>query len=265
MPYGPVKRKLSRRAKWLIGLGTAFVLYTLIGFFLVPVIVKSQMLKRLPALTKRQVSIEQVKFNPYALSLTIRGFALKEPSGEVFTSFDEFYANFQLWASLFKRSLVFDEISLKGPFAQITYLQDGNFNFANLLESAVGSPGTNSPGTNAPSPPPRLLVYNLSITNGSIAFADLKRATPFHTKFIPIHVELTNLTTIRDKDSPYSFIARSDSGESFAWSGFVTLNPLRSEGTFRLGGLKLSNYGTYAHDYAKCDITKGLLDVAADY
>ncbi len=253
-------RKLSRRTKWLVGLAVAFVLYTLIGFFLVPVIVKSQMLKRLPALTKRQVAVEQVKFNPFALSLTIRGFSLKEPDGEVFSSFDEFYVNFQLWASLFKRSLVFDEISLKGPFAQITYLENGNFNFANLLDSTPAPPNTNPP-----SPPPRLLIYNLSITNGSIAVADLKRKVPFRTKFIPIVVSLTNLTTIRDKDSPYSFIARTDSGESFAWSGYVTLNPLSSEGKFRLGGLKLGNYGTYAHDFAKFDITNGILDIAADY
>ena len=260
MAAGTTKRKLSKRSKWLIGLGIAFVLYTLFGFFLVPVIVKSQLLKRLPALTKRQAAVEQVKFNPFALSLTIRGFSLKETNGEVFSSFDEFYVNFQLWASLFKRSLVFDEITLKAPFAQITYGADGNFNFANLLDNTPAPPKTN-----APSPPPRLLVYNLNITNGSIAFSDLKRQVPFHTKFIPIDIALTNLTTVRNQDSPYSFVARTGAGETFAWSGSVTLNPLRSEGEFRLGGLKLGQYGTYSRDFAKFEIINGLLDIAADY
>jgi hypothetical protein len=260
MADGTAKRKLSKRSKWLIGLAIAFVVYTLFGFFLVPVIVKSQMLKRLPALTKREAFIKQVKFNPFALSLTIRGFALKEPDGEVFSSFDEFYVNFQLWASLFKRSLVFDEITLKGPFAQIIYGEDGNFNFANLIDNTPAPPKTN-----APSPPPRLLVYSLNITNGSIGFSDLKRKVPFNTKFIPINIALTNLTTIRDRNSPYSFIARTDAGETFAWAGTVTLNPLRSQGEFRLGGLKLAKYGTYGHDFAKFEIANGLLDVAADY
>jgi hypothetical protein len=60
-------------------------------------------------------------------------------------------------------------------------------------------------------------------------------------------------------------LARTGDGETFAWSGGVTINPLRSDGEFRLGALKLAQFGTYSHDYAKCDITNGLLDIAADY
>ena len=249
-----------KRIKWIRRIVIAFVVYTIVGFFVVPTIIKSQMLKRLPALTKRQAAVEQVKFNPYALSLTIRGFSLKETNGDVFTSFDEFYINFQPIASLFKLSWVFDEISLKKPFAQVTYREDGTFNFANLI--------TNSPAPSAPAKPqplPRLTIYNLSVTNGAVAFADLKRKEPFHTEFIPINVNLTNLTTIRDKNSPYMFIARTDSGESFAWSGTVSINPLRSAGKFRLGGLQLGKYSPYSHDYASFEITNGLLNVAADY
>src|SRR5580692_11859477 len=114
--------KPAKRFKWSKRIAIALAIYTIIGFLVVPAIIKSQMLKRLPALTKRQAAVEQVKFNPYALSLTIRGFALKEPSGDVFVSFDEFYINFELWASLFKRSWVFKTISLKKPYAQIAYL-----------------------------------------------------------------------------------------------------------------------------------------------
>jgi hypothetical protein len=247
--------------KWPIRLAIAVVIYTLVGFFIVPAIIKSQMLKRLPAITKRQVSIAQVKFNPYALSLTIDGLSLKEPNGDVFASFDEFYANFQPWASLFKRSWVFAEISLKTPVAQIIYQPDGNFNFANLLDNHPAPRPTNA----APTVLPSLVIYDLNITNGNVTFSDLKRATPFHTEFSPISVNLTNLSTIRDRNSPYSFLARTGAGETFGWSGSVTINPLSSSGTFRIGGLKLPNYATYAHDYARFEVAKGSLDVAADY
>ena len=255
------KANRSARFKWSRRFVVALLIYTVVGFFVVPAIIKSQMLKRLPGLTKRQASVQQVRFNPYVLSLTIRGFSLKEADGEVFSSFDEFYINFQLWASLFKQSWVFKEISLKKPFAQITYREDGNFNFANLISNS--SPEPKQPAK--PQPLPRLLVYDLSVTNGGLAFADLKRKDPFHTQFLPINVNLTNLTTIRDKNSPYSFMARTDSGESFAWSGTITINPLRSTGLFRLGGLKLGKYSTYSHDYARFEIVNGLVDVAADY
>lgn len=255
--------KKPTRLKWVRRIAVVLVIYTVMGFFVAPAIIKSQMLKRLPALTKRQVTVTQVKCNPYVLSLTIRGFALKEANGDVFSSFDEFYVNFQPWASLFKWSWVFDEISLKKPFAQIIYQPDGSFNFMNLLTNAA--PAAKPPSSSAPLTLPAVIIYKLQITNGAVAFADLNRKTPFRAQFAPIDVHLTNLTTIRDRKGPYSFLARTDSGEIFAWSGTITLNPLRSDGTFRLGGLQLPEFATYVHDYARFDITRGKLDVYADY
>ena len=60
MRQTPSAAKRPSRFRWPIRIGIALVIYTIIGFFLVPAMIKSQMLKRLPALTKRQVAIEQV-------------------------------------------------------------------------------------------------------------------------------------------------------------------------------------------------------------
>jgi hypothetical protein len=250
--------KRSKRFKWSIRIAVALFLYTVIGFFVVPAIIKSQMLKRIPPLTLRQVSIDQVRCNPYALSLTIRGFSLKEPDGTVFLSFDEFYANFQL-SSIFRRKFTFAEISLVKPYAHVIWKPDGSFNFANILTNLP------PPAPGPPKPPPPALIFQFSVTNGCVAFDDLTRRTPFHTAFVPINVGLTNLTTVRDKNSPYSFIARTGEGEVFAWGGHVSLNPIGSDGTFRLGGLALAKYGPYAEDYARFKIAGGTVDVAADY
>ncbi len=251
--------KMSKRTKWLTALGVAVFLYTVAGFFVVPAIVKSQMLKRLPALTKRQVAIERVKFNPYALSLTIDGFSLKETNGDVFSSFGEFYVNFQL-SSIFKGAWVFDEISLQDPFAQITYLKDGTFNFANLISNP--SP---APAPQTPQPPPPVIVYHLRITNGAVAFDDLTRKSPFKLRYQPINVNLTDFTTLRDRSSPHEIVATGDSGESIGWTGNITVNPLRAAGTIRLSGFKLNKYKPYSQDYALFEIAGGQIDAAAEY
>jgi hypothetical protein len=257
-------KKLSPWIRRLIWAGALLLVYTVTGFFIVPAIIKAQLLKRLPPLTHRQVALEQVKFNPYVLSLTLRGFALKEPGGDAFVSFDELYVNFQL-SSIFKRKWVFAEVSLKEPFAQVTYRADGNFNFSDLLTNSPAVP----PPPPAAHPPaqsmPAVLIYRLSITNGAVAFADLKRKTPFRTRFSPIQLDLDNFTTVRDEKSPYAFTAHSDSGEVFSWSGQVAVNPVKSSGKFRIGGLSLPAYHPYSQDYAKFELAHGTLDVAADY
>jgi uncharacterized protein involved in outer membrane biogenesis len=253
--------KMPKRTKWLVRLGVAMLLYTIIGFFVVPAIIKSQMLQRLPALTKRQVAIERVKFNPYVLSLTIDGFSLKETNGDVFSSFGELYVNFQL-SSIFKRSWVFDEIRLQDPFAQVTYLKDGTFNFANLISNPSPAP---SPAPQAPQPLPPVIVYHLIITNGAVVFADFTRKTLFQIRYQPINVRLTDFTTLRDKTSPYEIIADDDAGESFGWTGNITVNPLRSSGAFRLGEFKLNKYKPYSQDYALFEIVDGQVDASAEY
>src|ERR1700743_2079295 len=154
------QKRPAARFKWIKRIAIVLAIYTIVGFFIVPAIIKWQMLKRLPALTKRQATVEQVKFNPYAMSLTIRGFSLNETNGDPFVSFDEFYVNFQPWASLFHWGIVLSDLSLTKPFAQVSYLQDGTFNFANLID-------TNAPpapkSTKPPGPLPKVKIYHLVV------------------------------------------------------------------------------------------------------
>jgi hypothetical protein len=255
--------KAPKRFKWTKRIVIALVVYAIIGFLVVPAIIKSQMLKRLPALMHRDAVVEKVRVNPFAFSLTIRGFALKETNGEVFSSFDEFYIRFRPLASLFKWSWTFSDISLQKPFAQITYRADDTFNFANLIPT--NAPAATPPPASAPLVLPRVTIYALTVSNGAVGFADLSRKEVFKTRIVPIDLNLTNLTTIRDRNSPYSFMAKTGTGESFGWSGTITVNPLGSAGKFRVAGLKLPEYAAYAHDYARFDIAGGRLDVAAIY
>ncbi len=255
--------KAPKRFKWTKRIVIALAIYAVIGFFVVPAIIKWQMLKRLPALMHRDATVAKVRTNPFAFSLTIRGLALKETNGDVFTSFDEFYIRFRPLASLFRWRWTFSKISLQKPFAQITYRAGGTFNFADLIPT--NTPTATPPPAPTPLVLPRVAIYSLVVSNGAVGFADLSRKEPFKTEFIPIDLNLTNLSTIRDRNSPYSFIVKTDTGESFGWSGTITINPLGSAGKFRLGGLQLPKYATYAHDFARFDIAGGKLDVAAIY
>src|SRR5262245_130028 len=103
--------------RWTVRLAVAFVAYSLIGFFLVPPLIKSPLEKRLPPLTKRQATVRQVRVNPWTLSLTVRGLALTEPDHRVFASWEEFYVNFQL-SSVFRWAWTFKEIRLSEAFGE---------------------------------------------------------------------------------------------------------------------------------------------------
>jgi uncharacterized protein involved in outer membrane biogenesis len=247
-----------RRCRWIaIGL----LVYSIIGFFIVPAIVKSQLLKRLPALTHRQVGVKQVRINPFALSLTIRGLSLTETNSEPFAGFDEFYVNFQL-SSVFRWAWTFSEIKLAHPTANIIRTADGGFNFSNLI---VNEPAPVSTATNEPKSLPIVLIQHLVITNGDFHLTDQTRTEPFHIAYGPVNLDLKDFTTRRNKDGLYSLALVTPSGGNFSWTGTISANPPQSAGKFTLRGGALKTYSPYLSDFVRAEIADGILDIGAEY
>jgi hypothetical protein len=254
------KRRQGAAGRWAIRIAIVLVLYTVIGFFVLPAIIKSQMLKRLPALTHRRVTIQDVKLNPYALSFTLRGFSLTETNGDEFASLGELYVNFES-ISLLKRGFVFKEISVKKPSANVVRLVDGTFNFANLLTNAA--PAETSPKPNRQLP--LVMIEELKVENGQFAFTDLNRRTPYQNHFGPINVRFTNFTTRPKAGSPYSILVNTDDGNTFAWSGDISIAPVHSAGTFKLAGPQINKYAAYIEDAVPIQILSGRADLQTDY
>ena len=254
------KRRQGRAKKWAIRIAIIVVLYTVLGFIVLPAIIKSQMLKRLPALTHRRVAIQEVKLNPYALSFTLRGLSLTETNGDEFISLGELYVNFES-ISLLKRGFVFKEISVKKPSANIVRLLDGSFNFANLLTNAAPAGAT----PKASQQLPLVMIDELKVEDGQLSFTDLDRKKAFHRQLGPINVNLTKFTTRPKEGSPYSVVVSTEDGRTFAWSGDVTLTPLHSAGTFKLAGFQITRYAPYIEDAVPIQILSGQVDLQTDY
>ena len=54
-------------------------LYAIAGFLLAPTIIKSLAPKIIAEQLGRKATLDQVRLNPFALSLTLRGFQMEEP------------------------------------------------------------------------------------------------------------------------------------------------------------------------------------------
>ncbi len=248
------------RRRGLLWLAAALALYTLAGFFLLPPILRSQMVKRLPEIVKRQASVRQVKVNPWALSLTVRGLALTEADGRPFASWEELYVNFQA-SSLFRWAWTFDEIRLEKPVGEIILLRDGRLNFANILEAPTNAPP--KPAQSAAIP--RIRISHLSVSNGFVAFEDRTRRSLFRTEYRPINLVLRDFTTQPHSDTPYSFHAESDAGRSIAWAGDLTAQPLKSSGHLEVTAVQLPRYQPYLEEFTRARLTNGLADLRLAY
>src|SRR5277367_4047678 len=122
----------ARQRKLVIWSLSLLVAYTIIGFLILPPIIRAVAVKQIARQLDREVSIQKIKLNPFVLSTTVDGLLIKDKDGQPFVSWDEVYVNFQL-SSFFGKAWVFKEISTTKPFVRVQMNLDGTFNFSDLI------------------------------------------------------------------------------------------------------------------------------------
>jgi hypothetical protein len=242
---------------WTLG---AIVAYTVVGFLVLPPIVKVVAVRSLSSLLNRKVTIQGVAINPYVLSGAIRGLVIRDKDGEPLASWDEAYANLQL-VSFLGKQWVFKEIRVTQPFARVQINKDGSLNIEDLVKKFGAVP----PEPAKKKKPLFLHIMRLDVTGASASLTDLTPSTPFRRRLGPLKVTLTELHTDPKSKDPFSLSGTTDSGEKFSWSGYFRLNPLLSEGQLSLTGLSLSKYAPLYQDLVRFEIKEGALDCAAGY
>jgi hypothetical protein len=239
----------------------AMVLYTAFGFLLLPWILKRQLERRLTEALHRQVTIERVRTNPYALSVTIDGFAVKERDGAPFLGWDRLYVNLKLWRVI-RRELDLEELQLVRFRARVALDPKGNLNFQDLLDESSSDSDSQKP------PEKRPFVFaidRLDIVQAQIDFSDRSRRRPFDTQIGPFDIKLEQFRSVPDSTSPYSFAGTTESGETFSWAGSVLTEPVRSTGTITFDGLQLKKYSPYYEQSVGFEIRDGKLGLRTGY
>jgi len=238
--------------------------YTLFGFFVLPYIVKSQLSSLVPELTDRDFTIEEVRFNPYALSLTLSGVSLADKDGVELAGFDEFYVNFQT-SSLINWAWTFGDISIDGPRGNVRIDEAGNLSFHDLLattDSAVAEP---PPPAEEEAALPRLVIHRLAVNNGHFLFSDNSIPTPYKQEIHPVSFELTDFSTLPEKDGPYQVQLVFPDGGHLAWQGDVSVNPLRATGRVEVSEVQIREIWRYVQDQLRFSVDSGQLAISANY
>lgn len=207
-PAGLVSRWSSPRRKrfWAIALVLA---YTLGGFFGVPALVERMTINAIRDGSGREATIEQVRCNPYVLSLEVEGFAVADPDGTQIAGFQRLFVNLQL-SSLFRRAWTFREISVDGPYHLIERFGPGDSRLTRLL-----------------------------------ADAQERAAEPVELEFGPITVSVLDLNTLPDRFGQQSVHVVLPNDSVLTWQGSLSLGPLQSEGSLSIDGAHLQRTTTY--------------------
>ncbi|MFB3818580.1 MAG: DUF748 domain-containing protein, partial [Candidatus Methylomirabilales bacterium] len=246
-----------------LALAATLVLVALVGFLAVPPLLKAVLAGKLSEALRRPVSIQEVRANPFALSVTLRGLRVGEPSGpETFLAFEELYLNAEL-ASVLRLGPVLREVRLTRPALRLVRHTGDRYNVSDLLtRPKAGKPAT--PET--PARPLRFALNNIQVVDGAVDFIDEpvgKRHTvraltiglPFLSS-IPSHVDIFVEPKIeaRINDDPYLVQGKT---KPFADS-------LDSQFQIAVSDLDIAKYLAYSPVPLKFKVPSGQLDVKAN-
>jgi uncharacterized protein involved in outer membrane biogenesis len=202
-----IPRYVSRS---MIGLAIFFALYTVLGFFVLPPVLKAIVSKKLSENLHRKARIEKIELNPYHLSLTVKGLAINDrDNAKNFVSFDNLYLNVQ-WLSLFKLAMIVQEVRLEGPDIRIVRKDATTYNFSDLV-------GKEEKPEGEPPEPMRFSVSNIQISNAHLELSDIPKQKKHEIKDINITIPfISNFPYLADifvqpsfkatiNDTPVSF------------------------------------------------------------
>ncbi len=234
-----------RKRFWVI---VVVLFYTATGFFLVPVVIKNALVSLIQEDLGRSAEVEKVAFNPYVLSLRVGGFEMLDTDGQSLAAFDELRVNFQL-SSLFRRAWTFREIRLDGLSVFLERFDARDSRLGRLLNdlAALKTPETPGNGQSAreKSGLPRLLIHDLTITDGRVDARDNLPSTPVETYMAQINISIQELNTLPDRHGRQFVTIELPNGASLHWEGSLTLSPLDSEGELVLENSDLAQTISY--------------------
>ncbi len=245
---GPRARRIGL---WLVGVLLAF---GVLGYFAGPPLMKWLLVRQLSTELQREVSIEKIDINPYALSARVAGVSVKAEGGREVAGFDELFVNLSSF-SLFQYGAVVDEIRLQGPRVAVARTGEGQYDISDLLEKWLKP--------SEPSPTPRFSINNIQITGGKAVFDDQPLGKVHTVSDINLSLPfISSLSYQAERLVEPSFSATVD-GAPFALKGKskeIFEGKLESELNIDLDRLDLAGFQPYVPSSLPLRLKGGLLD-----
>ncbi|MBA4373770.1 MAG: hypothetical protein C0402_13035 [Thermodesulfovibrio sp.] len=188
-----LRNPLVRRI--IYGLVIGLVCFAIVGFFILPPVLKSILVKNLSGKLHRTVTIGKISVNPFVLSVDLEGIRISERGSQIgntgdFVSCDRLHLNLEA-VSVVKRGLIMREIRIVNPSVRISRDKETHYNFSDLIEGEKTQeppvPGSGSGGF-------RFSLNNIEIQNGSIDFKDGPKHTDHKVRELNVRIPfLSNL------------------------------------------------------------------------
>ena len=249
----PPIMKRKKILKWVL-VSVAVIL--LLGWFLVPLLVKNYAINNSKELIGRQIDIDRLRLNFFTGNMHMNGFKMFEPDEQtVFVSFDTLNLNIEPYQFIFNKKVV-EQLYLQGLYVNIVQ-QDSTFNFDDLVafHTAEDESETENPEEEEAF---KYILSNLELKDAQIVYED--RNLPDTTRIEDFSFFIPQISWDQEEKS------NADIRFNFKQEGYLessmNINPVDGEYDARINiyHLYLNPFIKRIQEYAEVTSVEGYLD-----
>ncbi|MCW8954289.1 MAG: DUF748 domain-containing protein [Sulfurimonas sp.] len=241
------------------------VLYILFGFFVLPLIVKSQVIKIVEQKTNAKLFINDVYFNPFIFNLELSGIKLKDLNNEHLASLKSLEIDVELY-SLLRAAIHVNSIVIDKPKISVVYNKDKTLNFSTLLKTEENK--SVDEVEKEETQIPRVIVDVIKISDGGVDYEDFTNSKKFDFSLRSIGFELRDIDTndFNSSDANLRFYSNLEDGGFVDFrSEIVGFKPFKLQGSIKFEASKLYTQWRYIQDMIGFEVANGKLSFGADY
>lgn len=254
-----VSEKTKKIFYWVTGI---LIVYALLGFFVLPAVLKNQIPKIVDEKLNRTAQIKNIEFNPFSMELNFHSFDIKNLDKSDFISFKLLNADLAVLKSIKNLSLTVEQIILDQLNASIIRDKKGTFNFTDLL--VTEKPQQEKEKSDGDPFP--ITIVKTVISKGKLNWDDAFYIHRQNETIYPIDLNLDQFTTIVDKQSQMNVSLALASGGELNWKGDLILTPLKSTGQIKLNQVDFNKvWQLFIQDSVNFKISKGSEIITVDY
>jgi uncharacterized protein involved in outer membrane biogenesis len=256
-------RRLKSWEKAVAGLVLLIAFHALVGFWVVPAVLKLLMTGKVSKSLGHPITVESVRFNPFSLRLSLQGLLIADPeSNDTVASVDSFQINLQA-ASIFKRKLVAQEILVEAPFAHVIRKHDGCIAFITGAGTGDEEKQPDEPPNGGP--PIHFNLKDIEIRNGALDLTDEATGREHRIRDLSLFVPGAS----SDPETPGwtlqpTLLSRIDGSPLVVYGSSQPLAPsLATHLNIQLGRVDLPNYLVHVPVPLPLIVRSSMLDIAS--
>ena len=233
---------MGKLEKSFYGLGFVVALYLIVGFTLIPIVLKNQLIKNLDENLSQKTNIEKIEFNPLTLNAKIHGFKLLDENDKSDISFNLLSIDFAVMRSIEKKHISFQNITLDGANINILQEKDGTINLTKLLKPSTEE--TKIEEEKAPSDI-KFLISKIDLTNANINYTTTIKDEVYTLNLKDINYTIYDLGTYKNALSSNDLQLKLNENTEVSIGGAFKLEPFKIYGKITINDLRIKELLDY--------------------